>query len=641
MNLISKAGEPRNFIIRSVIGKFLALILVVSIAVSLLPVANAATFSDVPSNHWAYSAVDYVSTNEYMVGTEDNLFDPNGTLTKAQVITVLHRVADELETTNSQPYTDVTPGRYYYNAVRWAYSKSLSQILQTSSTVFSPGGAVLRYKMAMLIWKFAQVNGWATSTAPAVPLLYSDIGSLTASEKNALKWCLDNSIMTGVSDTAFSPFSSITRAQLAKIIYSFDAFVAKNRAFCVGTNYNNSNHLDTTVDATTARYYYRDMGYDVTCATAPTVTIMRTAHNIKSSVLFFSGHGNNCCITFNYMQSNDPEFKTGVYYQANSNSTGGYKAVGILGNMDFVDLVVFAACETASTDDNIAKRARDYGAKVSIGWTKSVESLNHTNWLSRFNSRLAAGHSIANAVAYADSFTYSSGSNVTDHIVYSRGQHDRDSLVLNGSPGMSSSSSTSEEEQAPEDVLASFRGNTNLKGEDISAEVAAIIQEIDNSFDIKDYKVAVHRSNDVMATIDYTRVIDGFETNSVYVAILYDNKLVSLYDHTKEISKSAKAGVCSLSKRLGISDQATTERGIMAQKEAKESKELTEALRLALEETQSSPAKEAFQQRYCYYFDAENETASILVYTDYYFDGTDAKGVDLYVYDLVSKGVIS
>lgn len=34
-------------------------------------------------------------------------------------------------------------------------------------------------------------------------------------------------------------------------------------------------------------------------------------------------------------------------------------------------------------------------------------------------------------------------------------------------------------------------------------------------------------------------------------------------------------------------------------------------------------------------FDVEKETACILVYTSYYFDGTDAMGVDLYIYDLI------
>ena len=61
---------------------------------------------------------------------------------------------------------------------------------------------------------------------------------------------------------------------------------------------------------------------------------------------------------------------------------------------------------------------------------------------------------------------------------------------------------------------------------------------------------------------------------------------------------------------------------------------LSEALRIARELTQSSPEKEVAQQRYSYYYDIEQDRASIVVYTEYYYDDTEAMGVDLYEYDL-------
>ena len=43
---------------------------------------------------------------------------------------------------------------------------------------------------------------------------------------------------------------------------------------------------------------------------------------------------------------------------------------------------------------------------------------------------------------------------------------------------------------------------------------------------------------------------------------------------------------------------------------------------------------EVEKQRYHYYYDIEKDTASILVYTDYYYDDTDCLGVDFYQYNL-------
>lgn len=642
MKLTLKAGKLKSPMTGRALNRILAFVLVISIMTSLGALASAATFSDVPSSHWAYSAIKYVSTNKYMVGTGNNLFSPNGTLTKGQIIATLYRVAEEPETPLYQPYSDVAQGHYYYKAVCWAYRNSLSQVIQKSPSTFSPGSAITRVKMAELIWKFAKVNGWTSNVVPSVSLPYSDIAGLTTTQKNALKWCYGNSIMVGVSGTAFSPYSTITRAQAAMIVYKFDGFIARNSAFCVGTKYNDTYNIDTTIDATNARDSYKKLGYNVTCVTAPTVGKMRNKHSIKSKILFFSGHADSGHMAFRYMQHGD-EYKTGVYYANDFDSLTGYKYVGIAGNMDFVSLAVFAGCNTATGDDNIAKRARDYGAHISIGWRGKVFSGSHSNWLSRFNSILGEGGSLASAMAYADSFIYLPFSNVKNYAICS------DSLSLDIFRGDSVSdvnrttsafNNTSEKIQAPNNLLESFEGNTTIDGEDISAEVAEIIQQFDNNFNINDYKVYVYKNSDEITTIDFIRVIGGFETSSGYTAKINGNHLTSLYNNSKNISEDNIASATRLSKRLGISLPSDSEEVIVAQnanaeQTQTEPKELTEALRLAFEQTQSSPQKEAAQQTYHYYYDVENETACILVYTDYYFDGTDAMGVDLYTYNLV------
>lgn len=66
-----------------------------------------------------------------------------------------------------------------------------------------------------------------------------------------------------------------------------------------------------------------------------------------------------------------------------------------------------------------------------------------------------------------------------------------------------------------------------------------------------------------------------------------------------------------------------------------QSGQLAEALRLAWEETQSAPQKEAISQRYNFYYDIELNRPCIRVYTDYYYDGTEAMGVDFFEYDFM------
>lgn len=617
--------------------KMIAIISILCIVLCVSPIASAQTFSDVPSNHWAYTAIDYVSTNGYMIGTGGNNFSPNMVVTKAQIVTTLFRVAETPGTPNTQPYSDVPTNKYYYTPVCWAYHKSLSQILQTSSTLFSPNNTVTRVKIAVFLWKFAQVCNWATNEIPSISLPFNDISSLSSEQKNAIKWCFANEIMIGVSETSFSPYTTVTRAQLAVIINNLDEYISYGKAFCVGTNYNDSNGIDTSIDATNARNSYEALGYNVNCVTVPTVTNMRNKHSIKRHILFFSGHANYDHIAFNYMQYGG-QYKTGVYYSNNfDSSTSGYKYVGINGNMDFVKLAVFAGCNTALGDDNIAKRARDQGARISIGWNDTVYAGSHTNWLKRFNSRLAMGTTIGSALVYADSFMYLPGSGVNDYSIYSRDTLGiTDSLVLNlENPDLPQNSYG----QNPNDILSKYGGTTTIANQDYAMEVANIISSIVDEFNIDEYNISVYENGDGKVTLEYRWVLEGFETNCGYIGIIISDKLVALYDNTKVLSKEGRANVAMVSEQFGACEDNSSEKNVRIRNDilapTRDKKgALLVALQLALEQTQSSPDKEALSQTYHYYYDIDNETASILVYTTYYFDGTNSLGVDFYQYPI-------
>ncbi|MBE6933393.1 MAG: hypothetical protein E7464_08445, partial [Ruminococcaceae bacterium] len=53
-------------------------------------------FSDVPDeDHWAHPGIDYCVENELMNGTGGDKFSPEGTLTRAQLVTILYRVENE------------------------------------------------------------------------------------------------------------------------------------------------------------------------------------------------------------------------------------------------------------------------------------------------------------------------------------------------------------------------------------------------------------------------------------------------------------------------------------------------------------------------------------------------------------------
>ena len=84
-------------------------------------------FDDAESADWFYAYVVYVYENGLMNGVSDTLFDPNGTVTRAQLVTILWRLDGEPAVNYALPFDDVASGAWYAEAVRWA-SRALSTV---------------------------------------------------------------------------------------------------------------------------------------------------------------------------------------------------------------------------------------------------------------------------------------------------------------------------------------------------------------------------------------------------------------------------------------------------------------------------------------------------------------------------------
>lgn len=83
-------------------------------------------FDDVPSSGWKYDNVKYVYEQGVMNGISGtNSFNPDGKLTRAMFATVLYRMAGEPNVSFSNKFTDVVSGKYYSDAVIWAYQQGI------------------------------------------------------------------------------------------------------------------------------------------------------------------------------------------------------------------------------------------------------------------------------------------------------------------------------------------------------------------------------------------------------------------------------------------------------------------------------------------------------------------------------------
>ena len=170
-------------------------------------------FADMPAKgNWAHDPIDWAVSNEITNGTSVSTFSPEEGCTRAQVVTFLWRAAGQpAPASSTNPFTDVKPGTYYYNAVLWAVEKGITN--GTSDKTFSPDETCTRAQIVTFLWRY---EGQPTPTSTNNP--FADVKT-SAYFGSAVLWAVEKGITNGTSATTFDPEDTCTRAQVVTFLY--------------------------------------------------------------------------------------------------------------------------------------------------------------------------------------------------------------------------------------------------------------------------------------------------------------------------------------------------------------------------------------------------------------------------------------
>ena len=180
-------------------------------------------FHDVTEGDWFYDAVRCAYENSLMDGVGDNLFAPNSQTTRAQLVTILHRLAGQPAVSGDLIFTDVEAGTWYADAVAWAAENGI--VNGTTDTTFAPGEDITREQLVTVLYRYAESKGYDVS-ASADLSGYPDAGQVQDYAQPAMAWAVAEGIVEGV-DGNLNPTGDATRAQIATILMRFCEGVAK------------------------------------------------------------------------------------------------------------------------------------------------------------------------------------------------------------------------------------------------------------------------------------------------------------------------------------------------------------------------------------------------------------------------------
>ena len=178
--------------------------------------AEPVIFTDVAEKAWYHDAVEYAVTNGLMKGVGGGKFDPEGTMTRAMLVTVLWRYEGE-PAEGENTFTDVPDGTWYTGAVAWAAANGI--VGGVGNGKFDPEGRITREQMATLLFRYAQKKGIDTSKRGNLNS-FPDSDKVSSWAKEAMRWAVAEGIING-SDGKLLPQGNATRAQVATLLMRF------------------------------------------------------------------------------------------------------------------------------------------------------------------------------------------------------------------------------------------------------------------------------------------------------------------------------------------------------------------------------------------------------------------------------------
>ena len=145
-------------------------------------------------------------------GTGNDEFKPEREVTREEFVKMLLNAMDYKIENGSSEFGDVAPDEWY---APYVYSATQNGLVNgISDGTFGVGMSITREDAAVLIWRVAGEN-------PTDENEYSDGAEVSDYAKTAVSWLKNTGIVAGYEDGTFKPKNLISRAETAKILWTY------------------------------------------------------------------------------------------------------------------------------------------------------------------------------------------------------------------------------------------------------------------------------------------------------------------------------------------------------------------------------------------------------------------------------------
>lgn len=189
--------------------RVLALILALVLMSGMIPMTALASDYD---DNWAKQYIDEAKTKGWMIGYEDGTFRPDNSVTRAEFATMLWRALGAPHGTAANPFSDVSTGSWYYDAVTALAEKGV--VTGVGDNKYAPGDTLTR---EMGVTMLSRAFG-LTAANPVRYAQFSDSNEMSSWAMDAISALTELGYVNGIGDNKFAPQKAMTRGETAKLL---------------------------------------------------------------------------------------------------------------------------------------------------------------------------------------------------------------------------------------------------------------------------------------------------------------------------------------------------------------------------------------------------------------------------------------
>lgn len=178
---------------------------------------NKKEFTDA-KGHWGEEYINFVTKRGLYNGVSDSKFGVNDAMTRAMLVTVLHRLGGTPNAKTENSFADIKGHTWYTDAVSWASAEGI--VNGVDNDIFNPDGKVTREQIATILYRYVKYLDMPLEATETLNE-FSDCEDISSWAAEALAWAVSEGIITGKPNNILNPKGNATRTEVAAILMRF------------------------------------------------------------------------------------------------------------------------------------------------------------------------------------------------------------------------------------------------------------------------------------------------------------------------------------------------------------------------------------------------------------------------------------